>query len=499
MAAPTSGKWYWETTVTSLSGAAGFVLGIYDPNNSNQAVGANLNVVGVAYYSVDGTKYVSGVNTAYGATFGTNDVIGVALNADSGTVAFYKNNTSQGSITLPSSVGGWIFQAQGQGGSNSAVVELNFGQRPFTYTPPTGFVALNTYNLPASTITNGAAYMAATTYTGTGASLTVANTVGSTSFQPDWVWVKGRSGATDHALYDSVRGVQKQIESNTTTAETTETTGLTAFGSTGFTVGALAQMNTSSATYVAWQWKAGTTSASNTSGILTSQVSANTTAGFSVCTYTAPASSQANSFGHGLGVAPSMVIAKNRSSGTGGLGWAVYHSSLGANQVLSLNTTAASATVSGYWGSGMTSTVVGLPTCASSTGFDNCTGNMVAYCFSAVAGYSAFGSFVGNGTQGAGPFVFLGFRPRYVLIKNINGAYDWHCFDTSRGQYNYSGSNILKPNASDAELTARNDVQIDFLSNGFRLIGNDIGINQNGSTHIYITFAENPFRNALAF
>jgi len=180
-----------------------------------------------------------------------------------------------------------------------------------------------------------------------------------------------------------------------------------------------------------------------------------------------------------------------------GFQWPVYHGSLATDKYLFLQRTDGQLTSSTIWqNTRPTSSVIYLGPNGNDN--NNTSSNMVAYCFAAVAGYSAFGSFVGNGTQGAGPFVFLGFRPRYVLIKNINGAYDWHGYDSSRSPYNYSGSNILKPNTADAELTARNDVQIDFLSNGFRLIGNDIGINQNGSTHIYITFAENPFRNALA-
>ena len=139
-------------------------------------------------------------------------------------------------------------------------MQLISANSPFTYTPPTGFNALNTYNLPTPTIANGAQYMAATTYTGTGATQTISdggnNTIG-TTFQPDFVWMKGRSGATDHALYDVVRGTTLDLASNTTAAETTQSTGLTAFGSTGFTIGALAKINTNAATYVGWQWKAG--------------------------------------------------------------------------------------------------------------------------------------------------------------------------------------------------------------------------------------------------
>ena len=202
--------------------------------------------------------------------------------------------------------------------------------------------------------------------------------------------------------------------------------------------------------------------------------------------------------GHGLGVAPSMIIVKKRNAVER---WCVFHTST-SNAYIYLNETFAAETANANLRFGNNTVVVQptstLFTIGSSNDVNGTSGTYVAYCFSAVAGYSAFGSFVGNGTQGAGPFVYTGFRPRYVLIKNINGAYDWHGYDSSRSPYNYSGSNILKPNTSDAELTARNDVQIDFLSNGFRLIGNDIGINQNGSTHIYMTFAENPFRNALA-
>jgi len=485
-----SGKWYWETTITAV-GTGSLLLGIANATWDLTYVGSTSGSYG--YFSANGNKGNNTSFSAYGATFTTNDVIGIALDMDSGTLTFYKNNTSQG--TAFTGLSGSFFPAFSGQTSDSAAV--NFGQRPFSYTPPTGFVALNTYNLPTSTITNGAAYMAATLYTGTGASLTVANTVGSTSFQPDWVWAKSRSAATDHALYDSVRGVQKQIESNTTTAETTETTGLTAFGSTGFTVGALAQMNTSAATYVAWQWKAGTTSSSNTNGSITSTVSAGATQGFSVVTYTGTGVTA--TVGHGLGVAPSMIIVKNRAAAES---WRVGHSFMNGGSspwsyYMNLNGAGAQVLESAIWNNtAPTSTVFTISNDSAVSGNGQ---SHVAYCFSAVAGYSAFGSYIGNGTQGAGPFVFLGFRPRYVLVKNASvGGRDWHDYDSSRSPFNYSGSNILKPNIADAELTGRNDVQIDMLSNGFRLIGNDAGINESGATFIYMCFAENPFKNSLA-
>jgi hypothetical protein len=334
--------------------------------------------------------------------------------------------------------------------------------------------------------------MAATTYTGTGASLTVANTVGSASFQPDWVWVKSRSAATDHALYDSVRGVQKQIESNTTTAETTETTGLTAFGSTGFTTGALAQMNTSAATYVAWQWKAGTTSSSNTNGSITSTVSVGATQGFSVVTYTGTGSTA--TVGHGLGVAPNMVMVKSRSNNTGD-GFVIYHKSLpSADYWLDLSTTGAqSGPSSAVWnGTAPTSTVFSIKT---ASGTNTNTYTYVAYCFSAVAGYSAFGSYTGNGSTD-GTFVYTGFRPRFVMIKRTDSSpYNWVIGDTSRNTYNVATAQ-LSANLSDAENTSY--MAIDFVSNGFKLRTTDGAYNASGGTYVYACWAENPFKFANA-
>jgi hypothetical protein len=331
--------------------------------------------------------------------------------------------------------------------------------------------------------------MAATLYTGTGASLTVANTVGSTSFQPDWVWVKGRSGATDHALYDSVRGVQKQLESNNTDAETTQTTGLTAFGSTGFTVGALAQMNTSAATYVAWQWKAGTTSASNTNGSITSTVSAGATQGFSVVTYTA--TNAAGTIGHGLGVAPSLIITKNRSD-AGGRNWGVYHTSIGATKFLQLNTTAASTTGAAWNNTAPTSSVFSVG--GGSFGETNYPSgdSYVAYCFSAVAGYSAFGSYTGNGSTD-GTFVFTNFQPRWVMIKRTDSTSDWYIWDTSRDTYNVMSATLLA-DTSGAETSA---TSIDGLSNGFKCRSATV-VNVSTATYIYAAFASSPFKNALA-
>ena len=474
-----SGKWYWEGKCTARATGVTYV-GV--ENNtyflSNQAWSTSVFAM-----QSNSQKYLAGTSTSYGSGFAAGDTIGVALDVTNDTLEFFVNNTSQGQIT---SVGMAQNNMRPMFQGNTATWEVNFGQRPFTYTPPTGYVALNTYNLPTSTITNGAGYMAATTYAGTGASLTVANTVGSTSFQPDWVWAKSRSAATDHALYDSVRGVQKQLESNNTDAETTETTGLTAFGSTGFTVGALAQMNTSAATYVAWQWKAGTTSASNTSGSITSTVSVGATQGFSVVTYTATAAT--GTIGHGLGVAPSMIITARRSSASAY--WGVYHKSLGASQILYMQVTNAATADSTTWNAtSPTSSVFSVGNSAQSNNPSSAT--YVAYCFAPIAGYSAFGSYTGNGSTD-GVFVYCGFRPRWILIKSSTTTDDWRIYDTSRPGYNVQGGTLLADTAG-AETTA---TELDILSNGFKA---RVTTTPNAAqTYIYAAFAESPFKNSLA-
>ena len=463
-----SGKWYWEVTVGGTDGSTQPKLGVLSPTVLTET-SSSTDVATLGYaYSRNGTKWIVGSNSSYGSAFTTNDVIGFALDMDAGTLVCYLNNTSQG--TLASGLTGLLSPAMT--GYTGITLFANFGQRPFAYTPPSGFKALNTLNLPTPTIANGANYFAATTYTGTGASRSVDNTVNNVSFQPDFVWVKGRSGATDHALYDAVRGVQLQLESNTTTAETTETTGLTAFNSNGFTVGALAQMNTNTATYVAWQWKEGATQ------------------GFDIVLYTGNSTNR--TIAHNLGVAPRMIILKSRTSGTAQ--WVVYHGSLSNTQALYLNATSSAATSALFWNStSPTSSVFSLGT---SSDVNVTAQDYVAYLFAEVAGFSRFGSYTGNGSAD-GPFVFCGFRPRFVLIKESSAAgNNWVIYDTARDTYNEC-SNILYPNLSNAEFSG-STVNLDILSNGFKPRDNWGGNNTNGSTYIYAAFAENPTKYALA-
>jgi hypothetical protein len=330
-----------------------------------------------------------------------------------------------------------------------------------------------------TTIDKGSSYFNTVLYTGTGSSL--ANT--GVGFKPDLVWIKGRSGATDHGLYDAVRGVQKDLVSNATSAETTQTTGLTAFGSDGFTVGALAKLNTSAATYVAWNWLGANTTVSNTSGSITSTVSANTTSGFSIVSYTSNALSS-GTIGHGLGVAPSMIIVKLRGSTSS---WAVYHKSLGATKYMFLNATDASATNVAYWNNTEpTSTLFSVGNSTSTN--NNPATTEIAYCFAEVKGYSKFGSYIGNGSAD-GLFVYTGFKPAFVMVKRTTVGGIWWLTDNKR-----SPSNVVSL-ATYVQGTTGDDAGTfwDMNSNGFKIRDSGTQTNESGTTFIYMAFAENPF------
>ncbi len=476
-----SGKWYAECTCTAVG--SGFMVGI-DKLPSTLVATNYIGVPSTGYgYYGDGTNariYNNSSFSSYGATYTTGVVIGIALDMDAGTLVFYRNGVSQG--TAATGLSGIYAIGAGPAGS-AGIADMNYGQRAFAYTAPSGYKALCTQNLPTATVSNGANYMAASLYTGTGASLTVSNAVNSISFQPDMVWLKARSANTDNKLTDSVRGTTKGLISNTTGAETTDTTGLTAFGTTGFTVGANTTYNNSGATYVGWQWKASGSTVSNTSGSITSTVSANTTAGFSILTYTGTGATA--TIGHGLGVAPSMIIVKKRSNAGS---WKMFHTSLGNTKIVEVNDTGAAQTSSTYWNNtSPTSTLITV----GSNGDINASGETyVSYCWTAISGYSAFGSFVGNGVVD-GPFIYLGFRPRYVLVKVTGAATYWAIIDSSRDTYNVM-SNRLTANSALGESTWV-DPTYDFLANGFKVRTDNATENYNGQTIIYAAFAENPF------
>jgi hypothetical protein len=276
--AVSSGKWYWEV-VSSAQTAAGCMVGI---RASYLGFAGSLlsETDGYAYYP-NGSKYSGAGGAAYGDSWTNGDVIGIALDLDAGTLAFYKNGSDQG--TAFTGISGTYTPGVSNGGAtSSSTFDVNFGQRPFAYTPPSGFLKLNTFNLPDSTIEKGSDYFNTVLYTGNGSTQSITGV----GFQPDWTWIKNRDAADAHVLTDAVRGATEELQSNATSAETTNADGLTAFDTDGFSLGADVLYNTSSEAYVAWNWLASNTTASNTVGSITSTVSVNTTSGFSIVSYT---------------------------------------------------------------------------------------------------------------------------------------------------------------------------------------------------------------------
>ena len=496
-----SNKWYWEITLTATVNSGDLMVGVINSDIATTVISGNSEIgtqtFGYAYYS-GGLRINAGTNSAYGATwFTSGDIIGVTFDASSGDLSFYKNGVSQGLAYTVNMSKTYVPAISGtRSGGTTPSVAFNFGQQPFTYTPPTGFLPLNTYNLPTPTILAGDDYFNAVLWTGNGAS---GRSITGVGFAPDWTWIKDRTGTSSHFLLNTISGATKTLFTNNTSAELTESQGLSAFGSDGFTVGNDTGVNESPRTYVAWNWKANQgTNVSNTQGTITSTVSANTTAGFSIVLWTGNGVTSAT-VGHGLGVVPAMIICKERSAS--GEYWHVKHQSTASNTNLFLNQTLGSTSAASV-GDGVlsdltSSTTFGFATAGSPGNVvavnENGVTN-VAYCFSAVAGYSAFGSYAGNASTD-GPFVYTGFRPRFVLLKIFSGnTANWLIIDSARNTYNVVNLG-LNPDASDAEFTS---TVMDFTSNGFKLRSSAVSFNGSGCNYIYACFAENPFKIARA-
>lgn len=491
--APTSGQFYWEVTVNTVTTNSSYI-GVTRANIQPSTITISSNPSGAyfssGYTAIDGTYVAQG--TANWGSVGVTYVIGIALNLTAGTMALYVGNTLNFTLTLPSNTYGWAPACGWNSSSGTGTFNFNFGQQPFTYTPPSGFVALNAYNLSTPTIPNGRQYMDATLWNG--GQTSPFNVYNAGSFQPDFVWAKERSSAGSSRLYDVIRGTGVSLSSNSAGAEGTETNpGVSSFNSNGFTItntyspSVAPYLNDTSQTYVGWNWKANGSGSSNTNGSITSTVSASTTSGFSIVTYIGNGTAGAT-IGHGLGAVPQMVIVKDRTSA---LNWRVYHVSVGNVNTLLLNTTAASSALSSWNSTTPSSTVVTLGT---DQGVNFSSDAYVAYCFAPIAGFSAFGSYTGNGSA-TGPFIYTGFQPKFVMIKTSSAVDDWTILDSRRNPYNTTDE-ILKPNLSDATYVFAIE---NFLSNGFRLVSTGSLTNSNGATYIYAAFASNPFKYTNAF
>jgi len=349
-------------------------------------------------------------------------------------------------------------------------------------------------------IDDPSAHFQIATYTGAGANQTVTND-GNSDLQPDWLWIKRRNAGYAHALFDSNRGLGSSnppmLECNSESAENSNQNWISGVGTDSFTIGINEQnLSNTAGTYVAWQWKAnGGTTASNSNGNITSTVQANTTAGFSVVTWTGDGSTSGKNVGHGLGAVPKMIISKDRDGTSNLPGWYIYHQAIGAEDHLQF--TAGAKADSPTWGDTTpTSSVfsVGGEGAYIATNQNNI--DYVAYVFADVQGYSKFGSYIGNGESLNGPFVYTGFKPAWVMIKNTQtSGRNWYIYDIKRRTFNANGT-IISANTTSAEAT---DQAIDILSNGFKVRPGALGsfgtsnINHSGQKMIYMAFAENPF------
>ena len=331
-----------------------------------------------------------------------------------------------------------------------------------------------------SSIVKPTDYFNTVLYTGNGSTQSV------TGFghAPNLIWTKERNNAKDHAWYDSVRGANQLLESNKTGAESTTSAGISSFDSDGFTTGDFFQTNDNGDSYVSWGWRAGGTASSNSNGSITSSVSANTTAGFSIVSYTGTGS--AATVGHGLGAAPEIVIVKRRNNADG---WQVYVDGLSSvNHYLRLDTSAAEASDSSRFGAAPTASVFSVGT-ANGT---NASGDTyIAYCFAEKKGYSKFSSYTGNGSTD-GTFIYTGFKPAFIIMKSSSHAVNWKVHDNKRDSINDGSGASLSPNEDSAE-DDNTAYDIDLLSNGFKQKNNNANMNKNTYVYTYWAFAENPF------
>jgi hypothetical protein len=514
-----SGKWYFEIRLNTVggSGTGTTVIGVTKLNSVTTTNNIS-NGQSWSYYGFNGQKYNT-TGTAYGNTYAAGDTVGVALDMDNGKIWFSKNGVFQASgdpvagtnaaftNLTGETVTPWV---QDDNANSPKTFTANFGQRAFAYTAPSGFKALCTQNLTythtigATSTTQANDYFNAVTWTGDGNN---PRTVSGVGFQPDLVWSKLRSGTASHNLYDAVRGTGKVLYSDLTEAEATNNAFgyLSAFNSDGFvaTAGSTsnAYFNTLNSTYVAWNWNAGGSNQTISVGqystspnvpSIASTVRANTTSRFSIVTYTGNGTNGAT-VGHGLGTTPAFVIIKSRSltGSSPSSSWICWHKSI--SQAIQTNNT---IVLTGYTGAIYLNLTAQSGTYSFDAQINGNTQTYVAYCFAEVPGYSAFGSYTGNGSNTDGPFVYTGFRPRWIMIKSIGESGGWTIMDTNRLGYNPNNSTLY----AEAATAEQGYLPADILSNGFkiRLLTTGTSFNTSNIGYIYAAFAESPFKYSLA-
>jgi hypothetical protein len=523
----TTGKWYWEVSNFSTTGNEYFGISkgneIVTPSGSGPGIECLIGYFssgGDLYLSAqyDGTTRVSAtLNNSPGTGISsTSDVIGFAFDVTNSSLSVYRNgvlnNTATG-IVATSNVREWFVTKTANSSNSPSGMSWNFGQNPtfsgnttagtftdsngkglFKYQPPSGFLALCEDNLPTPAISDPGKHFKTVLYTGDGNS---GRSIVGVGFTPDLIWIKSRSpSAYNHRAFDSVRGSGKDnfLLPNLTAVEGSSSDyfgGISSFNADGFSMvygtgGSNIGINESGTNFVAWCWRAGAgTTSTNTNGSITSVVSVNQDAGFSIVSWTAADPAGDNTIGHGLGKQPKFIICKSRTSGIDH--WVCYHSSLGKDNYILLSSTNGSGASANYWSSSVpSSTVFGV---ANSTSTSNNVGNMIAYCWAEIEGYSKFSSYVGNGNAD-GPFVYCGFKPAFVMTKNTTTGTVWLLWDNARTSAN-PNSNYQVPNNLLVDQTSGADV--DFLSNGFKVRNTSTSGNGSGNTIIFAAFAESPF------
>ena len=511
MILPSTGKFYFEAYWNSYAGDSG--IGFMDTNvmhtstwrtDANGSPGGTQNTDG--YAANDGPNYyVDGGGAVSLTSPATTNYQQLAIDMDTGEVWYGINNTwlnsgnpaagtgEVGTFDAANLANGLFFITSLRSGAD---VTLNFGQRAFNYTPPTGFTGLSqTANYSTPTIADPSAYFETLLYTGDGSASKRTDIAFNTLSQPDFVWIKQRSSTQDHALHDSVRGVPEKLESNTAGAAV----GGSGFGSDGFGPNGVgselriftadAQYNASGATYVAWCWKAGGAAVSNTDGSITSSVSANPTSGFSIGTYTGTGSN--GTLGHGLTAAPEFMIFKSRSVAS--QAWQVWHKNLSSGtQILYLERTDGTTTNSTAWNSTVpTSSVISIGTEGS---HNTASSTNVFYAWHGVEGFSKFGSYRGNGSTD-GPFIFTGFRCGLFIIKCTSTTGGWYMVDSRRNPYNPVVTRLF---ANTTAVDADDALGMDFTANGVKFRNNSSAFNTASATYIFAAYAENPFQGGTA-
>ena len=479
---PTAGKYYAEFKMTAGNPSYGYVGVTPVTTNSKAPAYMTFAVNSIAYYGYNGQiiTYPNDQVLSTEAAYGVNDVVGVAIDYDNSTIKWYKNNALQ--YTKTSAVLTDVtFGFSDSSGGSAQTMEINFGQKGFAYTPPSGYTTLSTKNLPDPAIPLPSAQFNSVVWTGNSTD----NRVIPVGFAADLTWFKQRTGTNWHGLLDTVRGNSNPnvLHSNATNAAGDWTYIFKGHTSTGFTVGTNAAVNANSNTYVAWSWKANGSGSTDTSGDIDAVVSANQAAGFSVVTWTATGSNTAT-IPHGLGVAPEIIFYKARSTSGN---WNTWTTAIdGSNDSLLLNTNAAKSNNSGSYGN-LTSSF--FPNWGLGNGI-----TMVAYCFASKPGFSKIGVYTGDGSSTDGPFVNLGFKPAFVMVKRTDATAYWTMFDNARSPFNEVNKEVYA-NEPQAETTS---YKVDFLSNGFKFRNTGNDVSTNNGVYLYMAFAESPFKYANA-